>query len=68
VGAIQPDAWPGLHVFTGLGARGLTLSVLGGEVLAAQLMAEPWPLEPRLARRLLASRFGGAASVKVQSP
>jgi len=68
VGAIQPEVRPGLHVFTGLGARGLTLSVLGGEVLAAQLMAEPWPLEPRLARRLLASRFGGAASVKVQSP
>lgn len=68
VGAIQPDAWPGLHVFTGLGARGLTLSVLGGEVLAAQLMAEPWPLQPRLARRLLASRFAGTDSVQVQSP
>jgi len=57
VGALDASRWPGLHVLTGLGARGLTLSVLGGELLAAQLHGEPWPLEPRLAQMLLAQRF-----------
>ncbi|MDW8336969.1 MAG: FAD-dependent 5-carboxymethylaminomethyl-2-thiouridine(34) oxidoreductase MnmC, partial [Tepidimonas sp.] len=45
VGAVDPERLPGLHVLTGLGARGLTLSVLCGEVLAAELHGEPWPLE-----------------------
>lgn len=57
VGALDPARLPGLHVLTGLGARGLTLSVLCGEVLAASLHGEPWPVEPRLARAMLASRF-----------
>ncbi|MCX8006456.1 MAG: FAD-dependent oxidoreductase, partial [Burkholderiaceae bacterium] len=57
VGALDPERLPGLHVLTGLGARGLTLSVLCGEVLAASLHGEPWPVEARLARVLLASRF-----------
>lgn len=57
VGALDPERLPGLHVLTGLGARGLTLSVLCGEVLAASLHGEPWPVEARLARALLASRF-----------
>jgi tRNA 5-methylaminomethyl-2-thiouridine biosynthesis bifunctional protein len=56
VGAPSPDEAPGLHVLTGLGARGLTLSVLCGQWLAAQLCGEPLPLEPDLSRRLLASR------------
>ncbi|MFN3829500.1 MAG: FAD-dependent 5-carboxymethylaminomethyl-2-thiouridine(34) oxidoreductase MnmC [Tepidimonas ignava] len=58
VGAVDPQRWPGLCVLTGLGARGLTLSVLAGEVLAAQLHGEPWPLEPALAHKLLALRWG----------
>ncbi|WP_424859087.1 FAD-dependent 5-carboxymethylaminomethyl-2-thiouridine(34) oxidoreductase MnmC [Tepidimonas sp. HKU77] len=57
VGAVNPETLPGLHVITGLGARGLTLSALCGEVLAAGLHGEPWPLEPALARALLAQRF-----------
>ena len=57
IGAIDPGRWSGLYVFTGLGARGLTLSVLGGECLAAQLHGEPWPVEPALAKALQASRF-----------
>ncbi len=60
VGALAPQRWPGLHVLTGLGARGLTLSVLAGEMLAAQLEAEPWPVHPKLARKLLASRFNAS--------
>ncbi|TSE24733.1 FAD-dependent 5-carboxymethylaminomethyl-2-thiouridine(34) oxidoreductase MnmC [Tepidimonas aquatica] len=58
VGAVDPDRWPGLYVLAGLGARGLTLSVLAGEVLAAQCHGEPWPLEPALAAKLLALRWG----------
>lgn len=48
---------PGLNVCAGMGARGLTLSVLCGELLAAQLHGEPWPVERRLAQSLLATRF-----------
>lgn len=59
VGALGDPAHRGLMVVTGLGARGLTLSVICGEVLAAQLMQEPWPLgEPGLVRQLLATRLG----------
>jgi len=57
VGPLDPQAWPGLHVCAGMGARGLTLSVLCGELLAALLHGEPWPVERKLAQSLLASRF-----------
>ncbi|WP_334133524.1 FAD-dependent 5-carboxymethylaminomethyl-2-thiouridine(34) oxidoreductase MnmC [Tepidimonas sp.] len=57
VGPVDSARWPGLHVLTALGARGLTLSVLCGEVLAAGLHGEPWPLERALAAALRASRF-----------
>ena len=53
VGAIAP----GLQVCAGMGARGLTLSVLCGELIAANLEGEPWPVERRLAQALLAGRF-----------
>jgi tRNA 5-methylaminomethyl-2-thiouridine biosynthesis bifunctional protein len=56
VGSPAPDLAPGLHVLTGLGARGLTLSVLCGQWLAAHLCREPLPLEPDLSRRLAADR------------
>jgi tRNA 5-methylaminomethyl-2-thiouridine biosynthesis bifunctional protein len=66
VGALDGARWPGLYVLTGLGARGLTLSVLAGEVLAAQLHGEPWPLPAPLARALLAQRFvrGGGQTTR----
>lgn len=44
--------YDGLWVLTALGARGLTLSVLCGELLAAQIMGEPLPLDAALAQRL----------------
>jgi tRNA 5-methylaminomethyl-2-thiouridine biosynthesis bifunctional protein len=56
VGGVAPDLAPGLHLLTGLGARGLTLSVLCGQWLAATLCQEPWPLEPELGLRLAADR------------
>jgi tRNA 5-methylaminomethyl-2-thiouridine biosynthesis bifunctional protein len=66
VGAVSPQTHPGLHVLTGLGARGLTLSVLCGELLAA-LIDEAGDLgrasqtlnvqEPGLLKNLVASRM-----------
>ena len=56
VGNPLPQETPGLHLLTGLGARGLTLSVLCGEWLAATLCQEPSPLEPELSARLVADR------------
>lgn len=61
VPAVGPIA-PGLQVCAGMGARGLTLSVLCGELLAALLHGEPWPVERRLAQSLLAGRFNKTAS------
>lgn len=45
------------HLLTGLGARGLTLSVLCAEVLAAGLHDEPLPVARSLAQRLSAARW-----------
>jgi len=57
VGPLDHERLHGLHVCSGMGARGLTLSVLCGEVLAAALHGEPWPVERKLAQGLLAERF-----------
>ena len=64
VGPLDAQAWPGLQVCAGMGARGLTLSVLCGELLAALLHGEPWPVERKLAQSLLASRFGQKAATR----
>lgn len=48
-------------VFTGLGARGLTLAVLAGEIGAAWLADEPLPVARSLARALRAGRFAPVA-------
>ncbi|MEY3272438.1 MAG: hypothetical protein RLZZ341_1339, partial [Pseudomonadota bacterium] len=39
----------GLFVLTALGSRGLTLAPLLGELVAAQALGLPWPLEQDLA-------------------
>ncbi|MFM7026059.1 MAG: FAD-dependent 5-carboxymethylaminomethyl-2-thiouridine(34) oxidoreductase MnmC, partial [Limnohabitans sp.] len=57
IGTLGPLAWPGLHVCAGMGARGISLSVLCGELIAAQLEGEPLPLAPTLAAHLKAQRF-----------
>ncbi|WP_137893615.1 FAD-dependent 5-carboxymethylaminomethyl-2-thiouridine(34) oxidoreductase MnmC [Ramlibacter sp. 2FC] len=57
VGPIDPEALPGLWACTAMGARGLTLAVLCGELTAAWLHGEPLPLEQSLARGLLARRW-----------
>ncbi len=57
VGPPGPTHWPGLQLCTGMGARGISLGVLCGELIAAQLEGEPLPLEASLQTRLSASRF-----------
>lgn len=51
---------PGLWAVTAMGARGLTLSVLCGELMAAQLHGEPLPLEAKLALHLGTERLARA--------
>ncbi len=52
-----PDTPEGLYMNTAMGSRGLTLSLLCGELLAAQWHGEPLPIEARLAKFLDATRF-----------
>lgn len=58
VGAFQHPHFTGLQVCTGMGARGISWSVLCGELLAAQLNHEPLPMAASLAKLMSASRFG----------
>lgn len=60
VGPLDPQRLPGLCLSTGMGARGISLSVLCGELTAAWLNQEPLPLPPDLARHLAAERFARA--------
>lgn len=61
VGPVQAQALPGLWVSTAMGARGLTLALLCGELLAARLHAEPLPLPARLAQALGSERLAPQA-------
>ena len=51
------ERWPGLHVATGYGARGLVWSFLMAELLASQLNGDPLPLEADLAATVDPARF-----------
>ncbi|MBX3603250.1 MAG: FAD-dependent 5-carboxymethylaminomethyl-2-thiouridine(34) oxidoreductase MnmC [Rubrivivax sp.] len=59
---------PGLYALTALGARGLTLAPLLGELVAAMATGAPWPLEQDLAdavdpaRWLVRAARAGAAA------
>jgi len=57
VGPVDSEHWPGLWMSAGMGARGISLAVLCGELTAAWLEDEPLPLAPDLARHLAAERF-----------
>ena len=57
VGPLQRQTLPGLCISTALGARGLTLALLCGELMAAWLHAEPLPIEAKLAQALRAERL-----------
>ena len=58
VGAFSHPELKGLTVCTGLGARGISWSVLSGELLAAHANHEPLPMAASLAKLMAASRFG----------
>jgi tRNA 5-methylaminomethyl-2-thiouridine biosynthesis bifunctional protein len=47
----------GLYVLSALGSRGLTSAPLAGEILAAHITGEPWPLERDLMTALHPARF-----------
>ena len=57
VGPVDAAALPGLWVCTAMGARGLTLALLCGELLAARLQGEPLPIDAKLARSLSSERL-----------
>ena len=57
VGRVDPAHLPGLWVSTAMGARGLTLALLCGELLAARLQGEPLPIDTRLAKALGTERL-----------
>lgn len=57
VGPVDAADLPGLWVCTAMGARGLTLSLLCGELLAARLQGEPLPLDAKLAKALGTERL-----------
>lgn len=59
VGPLMEGDSPTLWIITGLGSRGLSLSVLCAELLAARLGAEPLPLEARLAHKIYSDRKKG---------
>jgi tRNA 5-methylaminomethyl-2-thiouridine biosynthesis bifunctional protein len=59
VGPIDRQGLPGLCLSTGMGARGISLSVLCGELTAAWLNDEPLPLPAALAKHIAADRFAG---------
>ncbi|WP_350295854.1 FAD-dependent 5-carboxymethylaminomethyl-2-thiouridine(34) oxidoreductase MnmC [Limnohabitans sp. Rim8] len=62
VGALDPVRWPGLLVCTGMGARGISLSVLCGELIAAELEENALPLPPELAKHMAAKRLGPSSA------
>ena len=51
------DHIAGRTLITGMGARGMTLAVLCGELLAAQLEGEPLPVPLRQLRALAPQRL-----------
>jgi tRNA 5-methylaminomethyl-2-thiouridine biosynthesis bifunctional protein len=48
----------GLFVLTALGSRGLTWAPLLGDLVAAQIVGDPWPLEQDLVDAIDPARFG----------
>jgi tRNA 5-methylaminomethyl-2-thiouridine biosynthesis bifunctional protein len=57
VGPIDSERLPGLWLCAGMGARGISLAVLCGELTAAWLENEALPLAPSLAKHLATERY-----------
>lgn len=60
VGPIDRVRLPGLCLSTGMGARGISLAVLCGELTAAWMNQEALPLPEDLAKHLAAERFASS--------
>lgn len=61
------SAAPGLWISTAMGSRGLTYAALCGELIAAQMGAEPLPLEPALLAAISIRRLR-ARELRQRSP
>jgi len=57
VGPLDAARLPGLWLCTAMGARGITLATLCGELIATQLHGEPLPIPLRQARALAPERW-----------
>lgn len=57
---IESNPTPGLWCSIGMGARGLSLAALCAELLAADMLGEPRPIEARLHQSLRPDRLGQA--------
>ena len=67
VGPVDHQALRGLWVCTAMGSRGLTLSMLCGELIATRLHNEPLPLEAKLAQALSSERMARQTSANVSA-
>ena len=54
---LKPQFYAGLFAITGLGSRGFLTAALSAEILASQMLGEPWPVERRIVLGLAPSRF-----------
>ena len=68
VGPVDDQHLPGLWVCTAMGARGLTLSLLCAELLAARWHAEPLAMDTRLARALGSERLSTRITTQPSTP
>ncbi len=57
VGPLDSQRLPGLWVSAGMGARGISLAVLCGELTAAWLASEALPLPPDLVKHVSSARY-----------
>lgn len=57
VGPVDSQGLPGLWISAGMGARGISLAVLCGEIVAAWLENQAPPLPPDLLKHLMAERY-----------
>ena len=65
VGSVA-DAPAGLWINSAMGSRGLTLGLLCGEILVAQMTNQPPPVDAALVRAISSHRFAEKARAKMQ--
>lgn len=63
-GPVDAHGHNGLWMHVGMGARGLTFSALGAELIAARICGEPWPVEASLARSMDSQRLRKRRAVR----